>query len=120
MPWYRNDAPRVLGLNYRTPKPDEKSPEVSANPRTVAPGEVFEANENDIPKSYLEQKLIVTTEAPKPGDNVNREGSGQYTGPEPTQGSQTSVLESSTDKEAVDSGAYTAGSMSSDRDKRRK
>jgi hypothetical protein len=81
MPWFKNSKPSRLGLSF----PGDGAP------RVVEPGEVFEAKAEDIPQSYLDQKPTEQT------------GSTQFEGPEPVQGSGTSVLESSTDKEAQDS-----------------
>jgi hypothetical protein len=126
MPWFKNDQARVLGLSFKAD---------AGNPRLLQPGEVFEANQEDIPKHYLDNKWVIPAEAPKsgtttaaaPGDQPQsppdagsataQTGSGQFTGPDPVQGSGTSVLESSTDKEAQDSGAYDRGDQSNKRRK---
>ena len=120
MPWYKNTQARVIGLSYKA----------DGAPRLVQPGEVFEASETDIPAPWLEQKWFEQTQAPATTTTVTVTtttgagaldqphsvpdansataitGSGQFTGPEPVQGSGTSVLESATDKEAAESGAY--------------
>ena len=113
MPWSRNDKPSVIGLSGKA----------GSSPRHIEPGATFEAAEDEIPKSYLDQKWIVPTDAPKEGTSTTAQdqpkspptgdtagtGSGQFTGPEPVQQSGTSAYESTTDSEMAESGAYGAG-----------
>jgi hypothetical protein len=113
MPWYKNDKAGFLGLNHKG----------GAAPRVIEPGAIFEAEKSDIPEHYFAEKWIAEAQAPAgsvkvaavdvpktppaPDSETAKTGSGQFTGPAPVQGSGTSVLESATDKEASESGAYT-------------
>lgn len=58
MPFYKNQKPSSLGLNY---KGDQEL-------RLVAPEEVFEAKADEIPKHYFDLNWIV--EVPKPEGGV--------------------------------------------------
>lgn len=101
---YKNNKAGVLGLNF--------SGESGA--RTVNPGEVFEANKEDIPEHYFTQGWIaeakdgeVSGQNPDVANpNADQRIDPKFEGPNPTQGSGTSAFKSETDKAAKDSGAY--------------
>lgn len=104
---FKNNRPGVLGLNFKG----------ESSARTVGPNEVFEAEKDAIPEHYFTQGWIVeakdadATAEKKDGNAPNPQADAkglnpQYEGPQPTQGSGTSVLKSETDQSAKESGAY--------------
>lgn len=98
---YKNNKQSILGLNFKG----------ESSPRTINPGEIFEAEKDDIPQHYFDQGWIVEAkdvkDAPKQvSDTADRPLNPQYDGPNPTQGSGTSDRQSTTDADAAKSGTY--------------
>lgn len=77
MPRYRNLKPSILGLNTKSQTVDDKGAPVPGESRTVMPGEVFEAEKDEIPEVYFQQRWLEETRdevtnpaAVAPGTNV--------------------------------------------------
>lgn len=114
---YKNNKPSMLGLSFKGEN----------NPRVISPGEVFEAEKEAIPAHYFEQGWIVEA---KDADTKQQSATTSATadakidpkweGPNPTQGSGTSVLKSETDQAAQRSGAYDNPTGHDDVSKRKK
>lgn len=96
MPRYKNLKPSILGLSFKG----------ATTPRTVQPGEVFEAEKDQIPQVYFDQKWVEETQDAVTNPTAEPGTTGQYEGSNPVQQSNTSALESTTDADAQKSGAY--------------
>jgi hypothetical protein len=55
MPWYKNEKPSLLGLAHKAD---------GGAPRTVQPGEVFEADADAIPEAWKKAGYIVDAKEP--------------------------------------------------------
>jgi hypothetical protein len=99
---YQNQKQSILGLSFKG----------DAAPRTIGPGEIFEANKEDIPEHYFTQGWIVDAKDIKQGDGkevsptADKPLNPKFDGPNPTQGSGTSDRQSTTDADAAKSGTY--------------
>lgn len=64
MPRYRNARASILGLSLKGTKDERSGRVVPAKLRTVMPGEVFEAEKDQVPEVYLQQRWLVPTSDP--------------------------------------------------------
>ena len=115
MPKYQNAKPSILGFSDKT---KDKDGNVVWTDRTAGPGEIFEiADKSAIPKHYFENGWFV--EYKDTGTQTPEQRSAyadaplsldpKWEGPAPTQGSGTSVNQSTTDADAAKSGTYNRG-----------
>lgn len=109
---YINRKPSIIGLNV--------TGEGTQGPTTVNPGEVFEAEKDQIPKHYFDQGWVEEykgAQSDKDAEKTISESADrpipreQLAGPNPVQGSGTSMEKSETDEAAKKSHAYDRGSL---------